>query len=79
MVVSKADKESVMAFQDLLLQFGAITSLEANQLKSALYIGGRSMQLKSELTELMGFPLGSMPFRYLGSPLSAKRLTISQY
>lgn len=52
--------------------------LSANLDKSEVYFGGVSADIQKELRELLGVSQGTIPFRYLGVPLSSKKLTIAQ-
>ncbi|KAH6820432.1 hypothetical protein C2S53_002590 [Perilla frutescens var. hirtella] len=47
--------------------------------KSALFTMGLSGQELESIQQLVGFPLGMWPVRYLGIPLAMKRLTILDY
>ena len=42
---------------------------------SGLYLVGLSIIVKNEFASVCEIPLGVIPFRYLGVPLSSKRLT----
>ncbi|XP_021745255.1 uncharacterized protein LOC110711184 [Chenopodium quinoa] len=48
------------------------------KLKSEAYFGGVSDYNQAVLLHILGVAPGNIPFRYLGVPLSSKKLTISQ-
>lgn len=50
----------------------------ANLDKSAIYIVGMEERAQEEVAGVIGIPIGELPFRYLGVPLSHKKLTIAQ-
>lgn len=50
----------------------------ANLSKCEVYITGLDETLEGEISSTLGIPLGAFPFKYLGLPLSNKKLSISQ-
>ncbi|XP_070005690.1 uncharacterized protein [Nicotiana sylvestris] len=52
--------------------------LQANADKSSKSIAGVHQDIKVSLLNLIGYTEGSIPFKYLGVPLSAKKLNIHQ-
>ncbi|XP_016451445.2 uncharacterized protein LOC107776125 [Nicotiana tabacum] len=54
--------------------FSNVRGLRANMKKSSLYIAGVSQGISEE----MQFSQGEMPFKYLGVPLSSKKITVQQ-
>lgn len=46
--------------------------------KNDLYIGGVQNEVKQLLSGQIAVPMGSLPFRYLGVPLSSNKLNYSQ-
>ncbi|XP_021732722.1 uncharacterized protein LOC110699537 [Chenopodium quinoa] len=77
LLFARADLDSVkllfMAFQ----KFSMASGLCANLDKSDAYFGGISDQERCELQQVLGMANGNLLFRYLGVPLSSKKLTIS--
>ncbi|XP_019248326.1 PREDICTED: uncharacterized protein LOC109227583 [Nicotiana attenuata] len=59
-------------------QFSSASGLVANQGKSCIYFGGVPEHVQQQILASLGFSLGELPFRYLGVPLSAKRLSVNQ-
>lgn len=61
-----------------LTEFSATSGLHANWGKSAIHLARVDSSLKEEILSVSHFTLGSFPFRYLGVPLSSKRLSIAE-
>ncbi|XP_019233906.1 PREDICTED: uncharacterized protein LOC109214447 [Nicotiana attenuata] len=55
-----------------------ISCLKANMEKSSLYITGVDQQLHNKIYDEMHFAMGEIPFKYLGVPLSSKKITVQQ-
>ncbi|OIT06336.1 hypothetical protein A4A49_61618, partial [Nicotiana attenuata] len=66
----RANKVSVQLMLKSFDQFSTVSGLKANLEKSSIYVVGVSTDFKGQL--------GVMPFKYLGVPLSPRKLTISQ-
>ncbi|XP_020253929.1 uncharacterized protein LOC109830994 [Asparagus officinalis] len=49
--------------------------MEANTSKCSVYFGGIDESLKNHICSYLGFSEGSLPMKYLGLPLNAKRLS----
>ncbi|XP_049352687.1 uncharacterized protein LOC125817181 [Solanum verrucosum] len=49
-----------------------------NMSKSSIYFGGVQPMVQGQILENLCFSKGNLPFRYLGIPLSTKRLAIDQ-
>ncbi|CAK8560654.1 unnamed protein product [Lathyrus sativus] len=60
-------------------KFSNSTGLMMNPNKCKIYFGGLDMETRKTLKELLGFQEGVLPFKYLGIPLSSKRLTINHF
>lgn len=58
--------------------FSKASGLEENPDKSSTYFGGICEDTKRLLSEQLGVPIRDLPFRYLGIPLVAKKLSLSQ-
>lgn len=50
-----------------------------NSDKRSIFLGGVNDDDKSELLQVLGFPGGKFPIRYLGIPLSPRKLRIFEY
>nr|XP_016441126.1 PREDICTED: uncharacterized protein LOC107766791 [Nicotiana tabacum] len=75
---TKANINSVTKMQETFQRFFAASGLQANADKSSMYIAGVHQDIKASLLNLIGYTEGSIPFTYLGVPLSAKKLNIHQ-
>lgn len=58
--------------------FSQVSGLHANLDKSSINLAGVSRVIKDQILSDMQFIEGKMPFRYLGVPLSSKKLSIQQ-
>ncbi|XP_021713494.1 uncharacterized protein LOC110681652 [Chenopodium quinoa] len=77
LMFSRADSEYVKLLFHAFSKFSKALGLLANLDKSEVYFGGVSVDIQTELRDLLGVSQGSIPFKYLGVPLSSKKLTIS--
>ncbi|XP_021733008.1 uncharacterized protein LOC110699800 [Chenopodium quinoa] len=78
LMFSRADSVSVKLLFQAFSKFSGASGLSANLDKSEVYFGGVSIDVQKELRELFGVSQGTIPFRYLGVPLSSKKLTNAQ-
>lgn len=74
----RTDKHSLKLIIECVEHFSTVSSLKANMKKSCLYIAGVQPNVREEILIEFQFSLLEMPFKYLGVPLSASKLTISQ-
>lgn len=79
LLLSRGDIGSVNILMKCLNEFGETSGLRANNLKSNIYMVGVSEGVKTELIQETGFQIGELPFRYLGIPLFAIKLSLSDY
>lgn len=70
---SKGDLQSVILLLRGFYTFSLASGLSANPQKSAVYFGNVQQNVKNSILNASGFSVGSLPFRYLGIPLSTKR------
>lgn len=56
--------------------FSEASGLTANKSKSEIYRCNMDQLTTDRLTQASGFRIGSLPFKYLGVPISSKRLKI---
>ncbi|KAK4726976.1 hypothetical protein R3W88_031893 [Solanum pinnatisectum] len=75
---SRGDIDSTTLMYECFQQFSKVSGLLANQAKSCVYFGGVSEEIQQKILQHTGFSKGDLPFRYLGVPLSSKKLSISQ-
>ncbi|XP_074271494.1 uncharacterized protein LOC141595428 [Silene latifolia] len=55
--------------------FSAASGLSLNKSKSSIYFNGVPTPVVNEILQVSGFQRGTLPFKYLGVPISAKKLT----
>ncbi|XP_074318450.1 uncharacterized protein LOC141655262 [Silene latifolia] len=71
----KGERTSVTILLRGFETFSCASGLKMNRGKSCLYGNGITSEDFKELIHLAGIPAGKLPFRYLGVPIIAKRLT----
>ncbi|XP_074318691.1 uncharacterized protein LOC141655510 [Silene latifolia] len=71
----KGNANSVMLQMRAFSTFSQTSGLNMNNSKYEVYFNGMDKQLKADFIQVTGFTEGSMPFRYLGMPIQAGRLT----
>lgn len=79
LLFTKGNLIAVGQIVTILDKFGAISGLKANHSKSSIYFGGVVEDCQHQILDATGFSAGELPFRYLGIPLSASRLTYSMF
>ncbi|XP_056688387.1 uncharacterized protein [Spinacia oleracea] len=77
LMFSKADKISVHVLFKAFTMFSSASSLAANLDKSNVYMGGVSDDDEISIRSGLGMLKGSFPFRYLGVPLTTRKLKYS--
>lgn len=77
-VKKKIERLEILA--NTMDEFLACSGLEIKKDKSNIFAGGKlpSRDLE-EIKTIFGFPLGTLPVRYLGVPLESKKLHIMHY
>ncbi|CAK8530761.1 unnamed protein product [Lathyrus sativus] len=75
----KGDEISMQLILRAFRDFSNSTGLIMNPNKCKIYFGGLDNEKKKILKELSGFREGTLPFKYLGIPLSSKKLTITHF
>lgn len=73
MTFYKANVDSLQVIHQI------VSGLQVNTGKSSIFFGGVREEDKSELLQVLQFPEGQFSIRYLGIPLSLRRLRISEY
>ncbi|KAL6554867.1 hypothetical protein OROGR_006125 [Orobanche gracilis] len=79
LLFSKGTFNSVKALLDRFDIFSRTLGLIANRNKSEIYTAGVREEVKASILAFSQLKEGKLPFRYLGIPLNAKRLSIIQY
>ncbi|KAH0714848.1 hypothetical protein KY284_007753 [Solanum tuberosum] len=78
LLFSRDDAKFVQVLFDTFQEFSKASGLIANTIKSSIYFGGVRSTEQDQIMAYTGFTKGEMLFRYLGVPLSTKRLSIAQ-
>lgn len=60
-------------------KFLNFTGVKVNNSKSILYFGSFQPDLREDLIRLTSFKEGTLPFKYLGVPITYKKLSVDQY
>ncbi|XP_074290593.1 uncharacterized protein LOC141617310 [Silene latifolia] len=71
----KGDKNVVIMLLRAFKTFSQPSGLCMNQSKSCIYSNGVPKEIITEIIHVAGIVEGKLPFRYLGVPISAKRLS----
>jgi len=71
----KAHSSSVRIMMEAFHPFTLCSGLKANLDKSSIVFGGACSQIQKECLDITGFTEGHLPFRYLGLPITASRLS----
>ncbi|XP_074296285.1 uncharacterized protein LOC141626279 [Silene latifolia] len=79
MIFSRGDLPSVSPCVQTLEHFGRISRLKANSEKTSIFFGGVHEQVKQAILAYTNFQQEEFPIRYLGVPLNASRLCISNF
>ncbi|XP_021866848.2 uncharacterized protein [Spinacia oleracea] len=78
LLFSRADIPSVSALFAAFTQFSRASGLEANLHKSEVYLAGVNDQMGDQLVSLLGIAKGTFPIRYLGVPLTTRKLSYNE-
>ncbi|XP_019267527.1 PREDICTED: uncharacterized protein LOC109244828 [Nicotiana attenuata] len=79
LLFSRGDVESVSILNRCFLDFSSASGLQANKETSSIYFGGVTQIIQDQILHLLGFPKGELPFKYLGIPLSTKKISLLQW
>lgn len=79
LIFSRGDLESITALQKCFSNFSQASRLQANAAKSSIYFGGVLPVIKQQILQELGYSVGKLPFKYLGIPLSSKKLSLLQW
>ncbi|CAN0837506.1 LINE-1 retrotransposable element ORF2 protein [Linum grandiflorum] len=74
LVFTKASRESVVMLKNVLEEFRRCSGLCYNPEKTEMFLAGVTEAEKDDIVAASGFAKGSLPFRYLGVPLTAGKL-----
>ncbi|CAK8534246.1 unnamed protein product [Lathyrus sativus] len=70
---------SIELLLEKVIAFSRATGLFVNSSKCNVYYGGVEQTVKNNIYGITFFPNGNLPFRYLGVPLTSRKLSISHY
>ncbi|XP_038991416.1 uncharacterized protein LOC120114654 [Hibiscus syriacus] len=76
LIFCKGSINSVMGVQAVLDHFYSMSGLKLNASKCEMYVAGIPAEQSIVIKEIIGFNLGSLPFRYLGVPLVTRKLAV---
>nr|XP_009762280.1 PREDICTED: uncharacterized protein LOC104214325 [Nicotiana sylvestris] len=79
LLFARGDIPYVTQLQQCLNQFYRASRLQANQTKSFIYYGGVTQVVKDEMQQIFGYSRGELPVKYLGVPLSTKKMSFAQW
>nr|XP_009761796.1 PREDICTED: uncharacterized protein LOC104213930 [Nicotiana sylvestris] len=75
LIFYRGDIQSVVIMMRGLASFSNASGLNTNASKSNIYSANMDKQSVKDLCELTGYKKGTLPFRYLGVPISAKKIS----
>ncbi|KAK6132726.1 hypothetical protein DH2020_033531 [Rehmannia glutinosa] len=79
MLLSRGDPNSVRILLECIEDFGNKSGLRMNVLKSNIFMAGIKEPDTRNILSFSNLSQGSMPFRYLGIPLTAERLKVAHF
>ncbi|XP_019264507.1 PREDICTED: uncharacterized protein LOC109242131 [Nicotiana attenuata] len=79
LLFSRGDLLSTSTLYQYFSQFSKASGLQANMGKSSVYFGGVNQVVKQQILNYLGFVQGELPFKYLGVPLSSKKIALIQW
>lgn len=69
---------SVTRLKEKFEMFSTASGLKANLSKSKVFFSGVKQNIQQQILQELKFEKGELPFKYLGVPLSTKRVTVQQ-
>nr|XP_016493285.1 PREDICTED: uncharacterized protein LOC107812650 [Nicotiana tabacum] len=79
LLFSRGHLPSIAALHRCFSQFSQTSGLQANLGKSFVYFEGVSQTERSRILQHFGYVQGELTFRYLGIPLSTKKISLMQW
>ncbi|XP_015162006.1 uncharacterized protein [Solanum tuberosum] len=70
----RGDTRFISCLHEKFRLFSEASGLVANTNKSAVYFGGVTARVQQQILDILGYSKGMLPFRYLGVPLSSRRV-----
>uniref|UniRef100_A0A1S3Y946 Reverse transcriptase domain-containing protein n=1 Tax=Nicotiana tabacum TaxID=4097 RepID=A0A1S3Y946_TOBAC len=74
----RGDLKSVQLLYNGFQEFSQASGLKINKNKSSLFCGGITQEDQEKIISFLGIQKGELPVRYLGVPLSTRRISIAQ-
>ncbi|XP_028063083.1 uncharacterized protein LOC114266401 [Camellia sinensis] len=74
MIFCKGDTFTVRAIKKSLVEFQTLSGLSPSPNKSHVFFSGCEKKLRDDIMNILQFPKGFLPIRYLGVPLIASKL-----
>ncbi len=78
LLFARADVNSITLLNSEFCNFSQASGLQANSDKSCIYFAGTSMEVQDAILQITQMTKGDLPLRYLGVPLSSKKLSYNQ-
>lgn len=75
---NKGDSQPVSLLTRGMETFSLTSRLSANKGKSAVYFNNVKENTEHHIIQITGFEEGQLPFRYLGVPISTKKLSAAE-
>ena len=79
LLFSRDDLNSIKALQKCFSEFSQASGLQANITKSSIYCGRVKREVRPQIVQQLGYTIEELSFKYLGVPLSSKKLTTIQW
>lgn len=76
LIFSRGDVESVQQVMDAFCKFSKSTRLSVNPSKCKTYLGNVKDHVRRDILQATSFLEGILPFRYLGVPLTSRKLPV---
>lgn len=77
-MVCARDVKFVKVIKLALEEFSNVSGLHPNLSKSTVFFGSVKEEVQHGILQVIGFVKGKLPVRYLGVPLSSKKLGLSE-
>ncbi|GAA0170130.1 reverse transcriptase [Lithospermum erythrorhizon] len=72
-IMSSVDAVSFQCIKSVLKEFGEVAGLVPNLEKSNIFVAGGNVEVAKSLSRFINIPIGILPIRYLGVPLTSKK------
>ncbi|XP_019238100.1 PREDICTED: uncharacterized protein LOC109218205 [Nicotiana attenuata] len=77
--IHSGDNQSVAMLKHCFDQFSTASGLKVNLNKSSVYFSGVCNMEQELILQQLGYVQGELPFRYLGVPLTTKKMRVKQW